>query len=295
MPKRLDGFHIMIVSKYFDQIHDFFTLETVCRKFMGNITKFHFNPIPLTPKTLKYFPRIETLNIWSKNEEAFMNKVWDDSLVTPNISKVNFFRVVIWYEVDYKTSVIKKSLNFVFKNIVYGEGDRLKYGDVVPPGVATVGEDAYYGHVTLDNIKIPESVSELGECCFSNCSNLREIELPNSVIVLCGFCFQNCYKLKDIRLPLNITSIEESCFEHCALLEEIRIPSGVSKLKKKCFYGCSKLNLIEMSNCVTYIGNECFKMCRNLSSITLPANLKDLQLNTIFECDKLDKIEFFCE
>ncbi|ELP84143.1 leucine rich repeat containing protein BspA family protein, partial [Entamoeba invadens IP1] len=49
----LSSYHIMIVSKYFETIKDFIKLELVCKKFRGNMVKFHFNPIPLNWKTIR--------------------------------------------------------------------------------------------------------------------------------------------------------------------------------------------------------------------------------------------------
>ncbi|ELP83879.1 hypothetical protein EIN_438930 [Entamoeba invadens IP1] len=69
----LTGYHIMIVSKYLKTIIDFINLELVCKKFGGNMEKFHFNPIPLNSKTLGYFPNIETLHLWDEGDENFGN------------------------------------------------------------------------------------------------------------------------------------------------------------------------------------------------------------------------------
>ncbi|ELP92392.1 leucine rich repeat containing protein BspA family protein, partial [Entamoeba invadens IP1] len=70
----IGSYHVMIVSKYFKTVEDFINLEFVCKKFNDNMEKFHYNPIPLTFKTLKYFPNIETLHLWNKDDDNFGNK-----------------------------------------------------------------------------------------------------------------------------------------------------------------------------------------------------------------------------
>ncbi|ELP86247.1 leucine rich repeat containing protein BspA family protein, partial [Entamoeba invadens IP1] len=72
---QLDSYSLMIVTKYFNTIEDFINVEFVNKKFRFNLDKFHFNPIRLTKKTLKYFSHIETLNVWSKDDEHFGNNV----------------------------------------------------------------------------------------------------------------------------------------------------------------------------------------------------------------------------
>ncbi|ELP88650.1 leucine rich repeat containing protein BspA family protein, partial [Entamoeba invadens IP1] len=72
---RLSGYHIMIVSKYLEFFNNtnFINLEFVCKKFGGNMEKFHFNPIPLDYKTIGYYSNIETLHLWDVKNENFKN------------------------------------------------------------------------------------------------------------------------------------------------------------------------------------------------------------------------------
>ena len=47
----LDNYTSFIASRYFENIEDFINLELSTSKFQGNMTKFFYNPIPLTYKT----------------------------------------------------------------------------------------------------------------------------------------------------------------------------------------------------------------------------------------------------
>ncbi|ELP92857.1 hypothetical protein EIN_507980 [Entamoeba invadens IP1] len=96
---RLDVYHMMIVSQYFLCLNDFITLEMVKRKFKNNIEKFQFNPIPINKKTIKYFTHIETLNLWSKEDERFGNYIFDKKNFISH-QKVNFYRINIWFEAE---------------------------------------------------------------------------------------------------------------------------------------------------------------------------------------------------
>ena len=58
---KLDSYSLQIVSKYFETITDFINLEFVTKKARDNLEKFRYNPIPLSKKTAKFFPNIETL------------------------------------------------------------------------------------------------------------------------------------------------------------------------------------------------------------------------------------------
>ncbi|ELP93616.1 hypothetical protein EIN_237460 [Entamoeba invadens IP1] len=68
----LSGYHIMIVSIYFETIKKLFNLKLVCKKFRGIMEKFHFNPIRLNYTTIRYFPNIEILHLWNRDKENFL-------------------------------------------------------------------------------------------------------------------------------------------------------------------------------------------------------------------------------
>ncbi|ELP93743.1 hypothetical protein EIN_321660 [Entamoeba invadens IP1] len=74
---QLDVYHMMVVSQYFSTINNLIVLEMVCKKFQGNMDKFHNNPVPINKKTIKFFPKIETLNLWNCDNEVFGNDLFN--------------------------------------------------------------------------------------------------------------------------------------------------------------------------------------------------------------------------
>ncbi|MBP3390154.1 MAG: hypothetical protein J6L58_00490, partial [Clostridia bacterium] len=57
--------------KYFDSIDDHINLTYVCKRLKLNMTKFHFNPLPLNEKTREYFPNLQTLYHYTKDDNLF--------------------------------------------------------------------------------------------------------------------------------------------------------------------------------------------------------------------------------
>ncbi|ELP91464.1 hypothetical protein EIN_156210 [Entamoeba invadens IP1] len=150
----LGSYHAMIVSKYFITINDFINLELVCKKFRGNMEKFHFNPIPLNSKTLGYFPNIETLHLWNKEDENFgngflikfnKNHVYNGMYEDVNKNRVYvpkrmFYQIVVWFDVDYVTiNDENTSQNIKFKNIIYTKNNRKQFGNNIPLNVTSIG------------------------------------------------------------------------------------------------------------------------------------------------------------
>ena len=68
---QLDLYTIFIASRHFTSIDDFINLELCCSRCYGNMTKFHYNPIPLTSTTREFFDHLQKLYIYSRKDNQF--------------------------------------------------------------------------------------------------------------------------------------------------------------------------------------------------------------------------------
>ena len=67
----MDHYTMFIASRHFESIDDFINLELGVKRFNGNMTKFHYNPVPLTPITREWFDHLKTLFIYSEQDNRF--------------------------------------------------------------------------------------------------------------------------------------------------------------------------------------------------------------------------------
>ena len=56
-----NNYCLFLASKYFESIEDYKHLELSTTRALNNINKFHYNPIPLTEETRRYFDHLQTL------------------------------------------------------------------------------------------------------------------------------------------------------------------------------------------------------------------------------------------
>ncbi|ELP89523.1 hypothetical protein EIN_457820 [Entamoeba invadens IP1] len=301
---QLSGYHIMIVSEYFKTIRDFINLELVCKKFGGNMGKYHFNPIQLNSKTIGYFTNIETLHLWNREDKNFGNGILvnteeNQDCENKSVLKKTFFQIIVWFDVDFETVDKNKSRNIEFKNVTYTQNNREKYGNNIPSSVISIGEECFYGCssltsvtiplgviymnefsfgncINLSSITIPMSVKPLGDECFRQCSSLSSMIIPSSVTYIGDGCFSGCINLSSVTIPSSVISINYNCFSECSSLNSVTIPSGVSSIEEYCFSWCDNLSSVIIPSSVTSIGNYCFIGCGNLSSVTIPLSVISL-------------------
>ncbi|ELP84134.1 hypothetical protein EIN_140010 [Entamoeba invadens IP1] len=325
----IDGYNMMVVSQYFTSINDFIMLEFVNKKYRFNTEKFHTNPIPINYKTIKYFPKIETLNIWSILDETFGNNIFQNQQIYLS-PKFDFFRINVWFEVNYTSTQTCKNTNVSFKNVIYTTTDGEKYGKKIPNNIKKIG-DNYFKLVHFTSFQISQNVTSLGDNCFEEC-NLKLLKLPCNVYILGKNCFLNCRKLEaiesltfvteigencfcnckhlsSVKFTENLCNLPNSCFECCKNLQEIAVPSRLhaidDKLKfnnsiqdnKKCCIGdkafryCVSLKWFEIRGDVDEIGDKCFQYCDVLSHLEIPSSVSKLGNYCFNGCNSLSTLK----
>lgn len=63
---------------------------------------------------------------------------------------------------------------------------------MVPDSVIEIGENAFQGCISLEEIKIPDLVTSIGENAFQECISLEKIEIPDSVTNIGENAFKGC-------------------------------------------------------------------------------------------------------
>ena len=68
---QLTNYCLFIASRYFISSDDYSNVERGCKRFLGNTSKFFYNPIPLTEQTREWFDHLQTLFIYSSKDMKF--------------------------------------------------------------------------------------------------------------------------------------------------------------------------------------------------------------------------------
>ena len=179
------------------------------------------------------------------------------------------------------------------------DGVLVKYtGDanviVIPDGVTSIADKAFYYCDELNVVTIPESVTSIGTSAFAGCIRLVDINLPEGMTSIEAGTFDSCASLSGIKLPESITTIEEYAFSGCINFSKIKLPDGLKTIGDNAYASCINLTKLEIPNSVTSIGDSAFRSCRKLEEIIIPKNVKsigedafyDLSENAFFFVDR---------
>lgn len=140
---------------------------------------------------------------------------------------------------------------------------------VVPEGVVAIGEGAFKGCASIEEIVLPASVREIGKEAFKGCRKLKKINLPAGITFIGDYAFHRCHSLVNMALPPTVRKLGDCAFLYCDHLEFISIES-VAEMGSSVFLNCTNLRKIEISSvlnedCI----NEQFGGCTDVSEIVL--------------------------
>ena len=87
--------------------------------------------------------------------------------------------------------------------------------------VVAIGESAFSGIRSIEDLTIQEEITKIEANAFKNCSDIKSIKLPSSLSTIGANAFQNCTNLNLLTLPENITTIGDKAFNGCSNLVEV--------------------------------------------------------------------------
>jgi len=129
------------------------------------------------------------------------------------------------------------------KTLSFGEKS---FGENIETNIKTIGKDAFYYCIELDNVTIPQSVTSIGSEAFRFCNNMKSLTINGAIEVMGAYAFAGCISLETISLGENIKTIGYHAFDSCISinLTNVTIPENVTTIRPGTFSFCKHLEYI---------------------------------------------------
>ena len=165
---------------------------------------------------------------------------------------------------------------------------------VIPPGVKTIGKQAFFNCTGLTSITVPESVESIENRAFYGCKDLASITLPEGLRylgkpALSEFdtdlgVFGDCKSLTSLEIPSSVEFISTTPISGCTGLESLTVREGGAYFRGEgnCIIrladntlvaGCKASVIPEGIEC---IGNQAFVNCL-LQTAVIPASVRTIE------------------
>lgn len=109
--------------------------------------------------------------------------------------------------------------------------------------VGRIGNEAFSGGKTIQELTIPNTVYNIGYAAFYKCEKLHEIHFSDGLKVLERSAFNGCSGLKKVVLPETLLDIGTRAFAYCSRLQSVYIPESVGHISDDAFEGCKDLTI----------------------------------------------------
>lgn len=159
--------------------------------------------------------------------------------------------------------------DFVINNGVLIEYTGSDEKVVIPDGVKTIGEKAFWGCDSLRFVTVPEGVAEISEYAFLECANLESVSLPDSIEWIGPSAFAECKTLRSITIPKAVACISEFTFCECTSLVSVSLNNGLEEIHDSAFTGCGSLERLYIPESVSNIAPTAFDGCMTLYEISV--------------------------
>lgn len=198
------------------------------------------------------------------------------------LAEVHISDIAAWCDIEFEDF----SANPLYKGASLYLNEEKITDLVIPDGITSIKNYAFYGCGGLTSVDIPSSVTSMGAHAFSGCENMTAVYIhdltawfgiefnlddeyneyvygrtyanaPNPL-----YCAHNLYlngeKITNLVIPENITSIGDGTFMGFSGMTSVTIPNNITSIGKDAFHGCDGLTSITIPNSVTSIGNRAF-------------------------------------
>ena len=142
---------------------------------------------------------------------------------------------------------------------------------VVPEGVLSIEDGAFYHMSAIKTAEIPGSVKEVGLFVLEGCENLKSVKFNAQIEETPYRMCMDCSSLETVTFnSTTIKRLDNRAFMYCSGLKSVTLPENLETIGAAAFYGCSLLENMNYPKSLESIEEEAFT---GTKVTAFPANL----------------------
>ena len=163
---------------------------------------------------------------------------------------------------------------------------------ILPEGITSIGDDAFYNCSSLSDLNIPNGVTSIGHRAFCNCESLIEVVIPDGVTKILNSMFSGCSNLANVTIPASVTSIRAYAFAGCKSLTNLTLPNKLKSIEMRSFDSCTSLVSITIPDGVSVIDGWAFNGCSGLKEVTIPDSVTEIKVAAFYGSASLEDVYY---
>ena len=223
--------------------------------------------VSIGPNAFKNCTGLEVVSI-SKDIKSIGESAFEGCT---NLSKVIVPNISSWCDLVFNNPAANP---LTYARHIYSDEETEIMKIVIPEGVTSIGNYAFYNGNNLSSISIPNSVNGIGTDAFSGCSALITVNINSNNIM--SMNYSSDYNLSTMFgaqveryiIGDKVNAIGDYAF-YKSTINTFKIPKNVVTIGNYAFSGCSKINTINIPNKIAMIANSAFEGCTGLSKVII--------------------------
>ena len=225
------------------------------------------------------------------------------------------------YHGDEDTITLPTDINGNSYEIYYFKGAK---NVIIPEGVTSIGEWAFYNCDSLESVVISEGVTTIGSEAFRSCSSLKSATIPATLNSIGSYAFSGCNiseftisedntsfiyidgviynkevtkivavldSVTELVIPNTVTDISSAFSGNTNITKVTFEPGSVLKsIGSSAFSSCSSLKRVVIPEGVTTIGSSAFNSCSSLESVVISSSVTAIGSYAFSHCSSLKSV-----
>ena len=225
-------------------------------------------------------PNLKSISIPSSIKEIGSNAFYGCS----NLNRVNITDMAAWCAIVFDDNA-HPFCNPNGGNL-YINNEKIE-NLIIPYGVKTIGNYAFYNCRDITSISIPATVTAIGEYAFYACDEIESLHITD-LSAWFNISFGNSYSCP-FNTATNISANGEF-YINGEIVKEISVPNGVKTIKRGALYCFTGITALSIPDSVEIIEDNAFGNCVRLKDITIPDSVTTIADGVFFNCASLTSI-----
>ena len=179
---------------------------------------------------------------------------------------------------------------FTISNNVVTGNTSCAISAVIPSGVTSIGDFAFYEADSISSLTIPNTVTTIGNYSFSGLISLTSLTIPNSVTTIGSNAFALARSLTSLTIPNSVTTIGEFAFYDLRSITSLTISNSLTSIPSNAFSFARSLTALTIPNSVTTIGTSAFAQAFSLTSLTIPNSVTSIGFGAFVDAGSLTSL-----
>ena len=196
-----------------------------------------------------------------------------------NLTSLHIASIESWCHISFEDSAANPAA--ITQGLIV-DGKQISHL-VIPNGVESLNDYAFYNNTLLTSVEIPASLRESGRRAFYGCDGINRVDIYD-IDSWVAIDFE-----EEVSNPL---SFAEKLYWNGVKVEHLQLVN-VKEISSYAFINCTTIKSLVADNFLQEIGVDAFRNCSALTTVTIGEGIKEIEERAFMGCSMLENVTIY--